>query len=103
MSFFSHFKNIFCFENKKSFSVEEQLQEYLNKEQRQAIEETRELFSENDNFVLFVHKNADPDSLCSAIVLASVLKGMGKKAKVVALEKINSQSKKIISHYPYPV
>ena len=103
MSFFSYFKNIFCFENKRSFSVEEQVQEYLNKEQRQVVEEIKEIFSEKDNFVLFVHKNADPDSLCSAIVLASVLKGLGKKARVVALERINSQSKKIISHYPYPV
>ncbi|RLG13566.1 MAG: hypothetical protein DRN66_03925 [Candidatus Nanohalarchaeota archaeon] len=103
MSYFSFLKNIFYFKRKVNFSIEEQLAECLDKRQKESIEKINKLFNENDSFALFVHKNADPDAICSAIALAIVLKSKGKKARVVALEKINNQSKKIISYYPYPI
>ena len=103
MSYFSYFKKIFCFKRKKVFSIKEQLDEYLDIMQKKAIENIKKCFEENETFALFVHKNADPDSLCSAIALSSALRNQGKKTKVIALEKINSQSKKILSYYPYPI
>ncbi|MCK5176154.1 MAG: DHH family phosphoesterase [Candidatus Aenigmarchaeota archaeon] len=112
MSFLSYFKKkkkyrhkdkITEFKPKEDLPVEKNTTSFFDEKQITAIEKINDILSRNDSFVLFVHKNADPDSLCSAIVLSSILKEDGKKTKIVALEKINNQSKRIIDHYPYPI
>ncbi len=110
MSFLLYLKKI-CKNKQKSrelelendFHIQENTTYFLDEKQKKTIEKINDILSKNDSFVLFVHKNADPDSLCSAIVLSSILKEKGKKTKIVALEKINNQSKRIIDYYPYPI
>ena len=111
MSFLSYFKKkkykhkdkLIEFKPEEDFLNSENTTHFFDEKQITTIEKINDILSKNDSFVLFVHKNADPDSLCSAIVLSSILKEEGKKTKIVALEKINNQSKRIIDYYPYPI
>ncbi|MBW6451933.1 MAG: DHH family phosphoesterase [DPANN group archaeon] len=53
--------------------------------------------------LIFVHHNADPDAVGSAIALARGLAQGGLKCDIVALDGLSKQSKAVLTKYPYPI
>ncbi len=49
------------------------------------------------NFSIMMHKSPDPDAIASAIVLARILRKLGKEARVMRTEKINEQASLMLS------
>ncbi len=55
----------------------------------------------NENFCLIiVHHNADPDAIGSAAALSSFLRNHEISSKILALDGISAQSKRIIERFP---
>ncbi len=52
---------------------------------------------------IYVHHNADPDAIGSAIALATALKKMGIRCDVIAPASLSAQSKALLKKYPYPI
>lgn len=51
------------------------------------------------NILLLTHHNADPDSVCSALILQEALKKLGANSQVGVIESASKLAKKIIKKY----
>ena len=52
---------------------------------------------------IYVHHNADPDAIGSAVALAIAIKKLGIECEIIAPASISAQSKALLQKYPYPV
>ncbi len=57
----------------------------------------------NNSCLIVVHHNADPDAIGSAAALSSFLRRHNISSKIVALDGISSQSKRMIEKFPINV
>lgn len=60
--------------------------------------ETKKIIANSKNILMALHQSPDPDSIVSNVLMSRYLKSIGKKHKVICLEKVHEKFRK---SYPF--
>ncbi len=69
---------------------------------KKKISKPKKMFR-NDESLIIIHHNADPDAVGSAIALARGFNQSKMKCEIFAPGGLSSQSKRLLEKYPYPI